>query len=255
MGDKTLDDIQRQLVRYYRMAAADVERDIMRLYDKLTEEGAGVIRPNDLYKFGRYYDLQTQIHKRLQELGALEIRMQTAEFKGLYDWINNNMPSALPDSATRPVWTVNNQNRAEQIINSVWCSDGLYWSDRVWNNKAALQQRIEKGMVDCIIRGTKKSDLVKQLQKDFGVGYNAAERIARTELTHVQNEAAAEVYTRTGSTHYRFVNVTDARTCQECRGLNGRIFAFADKKPGVNFPPVHPNCRGRIVAVVNMPKG
>ena len=256
MGDKTLTDINRRLVQYYRAAAADIERDILRLFDKLTEESVdGIIRPNDLYKYGRYYDLQREIYKRLQELGEQEIAMQTAKYKELYDWINENMPSAIPDNAARPVWTAYNPVQAEQIINSVWCSDGLYWSDRVWNNKTALQQRIEKGLVDCVVRGAKKSELVKQLQKDFGVGYNAAERIARTELTHVQNEAAAEIYTRAGTTHYQFVNTLDGRTCPACRGLNGKTFAFADKKPGGNFPPVHPNCRGRIVAVINLKNG
>ena len=54
-----------------------------------------------------------------------------------------------------------------------------------------MQQRLEKGMVDGIIRGVKTDELTKTLMADMGVGYGEASRIARTETTHVQAEAEA----------------------------------------------------------------
>lgn len=39
------------------------------------------------------------------------------------------------------------------------------------------------------------------------------------------------------------------RTCDVCGGLDGRRFKLSEKQPGVNFPPLHPNCRCTTVAV------
>ena len=39
------------------------------------------------------------------------------------------------------------------------------------------------------------------------------------------------------------------RTCDVCGGLDGQLFKLSDKQPGVNFPPLHPNCRCTTIAV------
>lgn len=39
------------------------------------------------------------------------------------------------------------------------------------------------------------------------------------------------------------------RTCDVCGGLDGQRFKLSEKQPGVNFPPLHPNCRCTTVAV------
>ena len=51
--------------------------------------------------------------------------------------------------------------RAQAVLNSVWCADGKHWSNRIWNNKEALQQRIEKSLVDCVSRGVPKDEAIK----------------------------------------------------------------------------------------------
>lgn len=33
------------------------------------------------------------------------------------------------------------------------------------------------------------------------------------------------------------------RTCDTCGALDGRRFKVDDAEPGVNYPPIHPNCR------------
>ena len=109
--------------------------------------------------------------------------------------------------------------------------------------------------MDGIIRGVKTDELTKTLMADMGVGYREASRIARTETTHVQAEAEAAALEREGYERYRFVNATDGRTCGECGRLNGKTFLLSERRAGVNYPPIHPNCRGRIVAVVTFADG
>ena len=44
-----------------------------------------------------------------------------------------------------------------------------------------------------------------------------------------------------------FISHSDDRICDECDDLDGQVFAFVDAQEGVNFPPMHPNCRSNII--------
>ena len=96
-------------------------------------------------------------------------------------------------------------NSVKTSINAVWCPDGKNWSDRVWSNKALLEERVKNGIVDCIARGASKDELVEQLINDFNVGFNMADRLARTELSFVQNKAALDKYEEAGITEYEIL--------------------------------------------------
>ena len=250
IGEKTAAELERRLRQYYRAASADITREAEALYNRLlAEAGDGPVRPNDLYRLDRLYHLQSKIHRRLQELGGQEIEIFGSRLRELAELVDKNTLSGLPDAAKNSPWAVLPPEQAEAIANRIWCADGENWSDRIWKNKTALQHRIEKGMVDVVIRGVKPDELSKTLMADFGVGYREASRIARTETAHVRAESEAAALEREGYERYRFVNAADGRTCDECGRLNGKTFRMAERKAGVNFPPVHPNCRGRIVAV------
>lgn len=248
IGDKTVEELETRLRQYYRAASADITKEAEGLYNKLlAEAGDQPVRPNDLYRLDRMYHLQSKIHKRLRELGGQEIESTGNKLREVAELVDKNTVSGLPDAAKNSPWAVLPKEQAEAIANRIWCADGENWSDRVWKNKAALQQRLEKGMVDGVIRGVKTDELTKTLMADMGVGYREASRIARTETTHVQAEAEAAALEREGYEKYEFVNATDGRTCDECGRLNGKTFLLSERQPGVNFPPIHPNCRGRIV--------
>lgn len=256
IADKTVEEIESRMRQYYRAASADITREAESLYQKILSEAAdGEIRPNDLYRLDRMYHLQSKIHKRLQELGVREIELFGNKLRTLAELVDKSTVSGLPDAARNSPWAVLPKEEAEAIANRIWCADGENWSDRIWKNKAALQQRIEKGMVDCILRGKTNDTMAKTLMESFGVGYREASRIARTESAHVQCEAEAAALEREGYDRYEFVNTTDGRTCEECRRLNGKKFLFSERKAGVNFPPIHPNCRGRIVPVITYEDG
>lgn len=248
IGDKTVEELETRLRQYYRAASADITKEAEGLYNKLlAEAGDQPVRPNDLYRLDRMYHLQSKIHKRLRELGGQEIEVMDNKLRGVAELVDKNTISGLPDAAKNSPWAVLPREQAEAIANRIWCADGENWSDRIWKNKAALQQRLEKGMVDGVIRGVKTDELTKTLMADMGVGYREASRIARTETTHVQAEAEAAALEREGYEKYEFMNATDGRTCDECGRLNGKTFLLSERQPGVNFPPIHPNCRGRIV--------
>ena len=143
-----------------------------------------------------------------------------------------------------------NQKQAKEVINAVWCSDGKNWSTRIWQNKAKLQVGLEKGLIDCISRGASKDQLVMQLMNDFNVGYRQADRLARTELSYVQNQATLDKYKQAGIKKYQVLSANDDRTCDRCKQMNGKIFLIEEAVVGETIPPFHANDRCAILAII-----
>jgi hypothetical protein len=64
------------------------------------------------------------------------------------------------------------------------------------------------------------------------------------------NEATINNYKENGIKEYEFMAFLDKKTSPQCRELDGKIISIEEYKAGLNFPPLHPNCRSCIVPVV-----
>lgn len=50
-------------------------------------------------------------------------------------------------------------------------------------------------------------------------------------------------YEELGVKEYVFVAVLDSRTSEVCQSNDNKKYLYKEKKVGVNYPPLHPNCR------------
>ncbi len=46
-----------------------------------------------------------------------------------------------------------------------------------------------------------------------------------------------------GLDRYKYLATLDLRTSQTCRLHDDKVYKYADRKVGINYPPLHPNCR------------
>lgn len=249
--DKSLEDIQNELAKKYEQAIKDIKINMVDLYnDLLADASNGEISMNDLYCFNRYSDLQRQLNKKLVALGKDEIDVYNRQFEQLYKVNEKTIQKAFEENGLiTGRFTQVSEKQVKAVLDSVWCSDGMHWSNRVWRNKALLQQRIEKGLVDCVSRGVAKDEIIKQLKNDFGVGFNQADAIARTELTYIMGQSTANSYKSVGVKQYQYLAALDSRTSDICKKLNGKVFDFADMQIGKNYPPCHVNCRSTVIPI------
>lgn len=246
--NKRLHTIDKQLQFEYQRALKDIELDMVALYDKLLKEAQnGEIRPNDLYKYNRYFEMHNKLNQTLTMLGGKEVKIYHKELLNMYEQVQDIITKEAPHALGSVV--VDNE-LATKALDAVWCADGKHWSDRVWRNKEALQSSIERGLMDCIVRGVPKDEFVKDLMKRFNVSFSQADRLARTELSFIQNQAAADRYQRAGIDKYEILAARDERTSDICREQNGKIYEFSKMQVGVNYPPFHPNCRTTVIPVL-----
>ena len=132
------------------------------------------------------------------------------------------------------------------MINQVWCADGKSWSQRVWENTDLLAAALNEELITVVATGEDTVYLRKMLEEQFNVSYNRASTIVRTEVSHIQNQAAKERYKSYGITELQVWADEDERRCDECGELHMKRFSINDILP----VPVHPNCRCSIVPVV-----
>lgn len=230
---------EKELVKQYRRSYAAIEKEMIGLYDEMRADSI-----SDLYSFNRYYTMLNFIQERLTQLGIKEQSIFSKQFTDLY-----NRNADLIGSQIDFVIGLDEQ-AARKVIEKIWCADGLHWSDRIWKHKTALVDRLEKGLIDCVSRGASHDEVVKQIQSDFTVGFAAADRVVRTELSYVQNQSTLDKYKQAGISKFQFLAEQGERTCGKCSELNGNQYDIGSAAVGVNMPPLHPNCRCTILAVL-----
>lgn len=91
--------------------------------------------------------------------------------------------------------------------------------------------------------GESVQKMSQQVRQQFNVAKYKSDRIIRTELNHFHNETDAMANKDLGIKEYVFVAALDSRTSEICRSHDGNKYKYKDKQIGVNYPPMHPNCR------------
>ena len=255
--DKDINAINKQLLHYFRVASSSIIKEFEAVYDKVlanAEEGKH-ITPADLYKLDRYYQMNAQLEKVLQNLGDKTSELLEKKFEQEYKHIYSSLATdedgkTIKASISDKAFSTVDKEVAKQVANQIWCSDGKSWSQRIWKNLNNLQQTLNDGLIECVVTGKKTSELKKRLMERFNVTYNQAENIVRTEMAHVETQAALDKYKEYGRDKIRIIVDPDERTCDVCAKKDDEIVDIDKANPGTNCPPFHPRCRCTIAAAI-----
>ena len=247
LSNKSAKSIEAQLRKYYKRTMETAIADFEATYDKLlaTMEDGREPTPADLYKLDKYWQSQAQLKNELQKLGdkeaALFSRQFEDNFKNVYDMLARDSGAHYSRISTQG---------AQQMIKQVWAADGKSWSKRIWENTEDLAATLNEKLIECVVGGKKTSDLKKALMERFGVSFSRADALARTELAHIQTQAAKQRYTDTGIKRVQIWADKDERRCETCGKLHEKIYPVDAQIP----IPAHPRCRCCIIPVVEIPE-
>lgn len=234
----------KRIKKYYQKLSQQIISEYESLYNEiLVKKAAGEnISPATLYQLDKYWQMQQQVREKCRAVGAKLNNQFGALFESIYKTSYNSIKldglvafNTIDDGAI------------SQIINSVWAADGKVWSERIWNNMTLLQSSLEEGLLECVVTGKKTSDLKKVLQERFSVSYNRADTLVRTEMAHIQTEAAKQRYSDYGLEQVEIWADPDERTCKVCGELHKKKYPVGAKVP----IPAHPRCRCCIVPVID----
>lgn len=242
-SQKRIKQIEGQMAKYYAKTMRQVIRDFEDTYAKLlaTVEAGREPVPADLYKLDKYWQMQAQCKAELDKLGAKQIALLSDAFeKSWFDIYN----TVKVDGAT--AYSTMDTQAVQQLINQIWCADGKNWSSRIWQNTAELLDTLNEELIHTIAAGRRTRDLKNILQERFNVSYNRADSLVRTEIAHIQTQAARQRYMDYGIEMVQIWADKDERQCEHCGKLHKTIYPI-----GAHVPiPAHPKCRCCIVPVV-----
>lgn len=142
------------------------------------------------------------------------------------------------------------ENQIEEVMKQNW--SGRHYSKRVWDNTEVLAERVKNTIQQNMITGRswkrslgEVSDIIKT------GGQYSARRLMQTETAYVANEMEAQAYEDADLDEYEYCATLDGKTSQKCQETDGKVFKLKDRKPGVNYPPLHAHCRSTTVAVID----
>lgn len=134
----------------------------------------------------------------------------------------------------------------EDLLKVNWSKK--HFSASIWDNTHHLGETLKEEFMVNYLTGRSVDDMAKQIASRMNVSYFNARRLVRTESTYVEAEMEALGYEECFIDEYEYVSVLDNRTSSLCREYDGKIYKVKDRKPGVNYPPLHVFCRATTIA-------
>lgn len=200
------------------------------------------------YRINRYQALQQNIDIELKKLADIEQQITEIRYvdtikEGYYHNIydiqkGTNLGFSFAEIDNRTINLMLKEN---------W-TNGANFSKRIWNNNEKLGNYLKINLTADTLSGKSVSRIADELASFMNVGLYNATTLVRTEVNHFANEAEMLSYEELGIERYKFIATLDNVTCEHCAELDNKVFNVKDRKPGKNYPPIHPNDRCTTVA-------
>lgn len=245
---KSIEDTEKQLIKYYKQCLETTIGQFELTYKTylLNVEKGLESSPATLYKLDSYWQAQTKLREQLKKLGDKQSVLFSKQFTKQYLQVYKSI--ALHDASG--AFSEISQETAYQMIMEIWCADGSSWTSRIWNNVDRLQEALNEGLIECVVRGSSSDVLKRRLMDEFDVSFNRADNIVRTELAHIQTKAARDRYADAGVKEIQVWADKDERQCKVCGKLHKQKFPVGGAMP----IPAHPRCRCTIIPVIEIPE-
>lgn len=255
MYNQAFKNIDGEIARVYKNYSKETGLDVEKLKELLTVKETSktwknlkrqgldkYIKENYKSRISRLEQIQAQIYAKAKQIYPKEELQNTMCYKGV---INNSYYKAVYDTqiGTGYDFSFNkiDNNLVNSLLNEKW--SGKNYSERIWGNTDILADSVSKIVGGALLSGQGIEKTTKQIKDRFNVSKYYAERLVRTETNHFNNEADAMAYEEMGVKEYVFVAVLDSRTSEICQANDNKKYLYKDREVGVNYPPLHPNCR------------
>lgn len=203
----------------------------------------------ELWQMVKWTNLKQEIEKQTGAVGRLQIKDIDEIANRVYE---ETVGLTLREFRGDGKYSLYSPEQTKQILNAAF--EDVPYSQKVWGgnsvgarintNSQVLNQRLGKDLEDMICLGKSPNKIKAQLARDFDTAYYNADRLIRTEASHIYNTAAKEGYKAAGVERVEMLAEDDC--CEECAALAGEY--NINSAP---LLPIHPNCRCCYIPVVS----
>ena len=277
---KLTDSCAAELMFLYDETAAQLEDEIYALFEKyavdnkLTTAEASRLLSGGEYKRWRkrieHYVTETETDSGvLRELNTLSVKSRISRKEAMLTEVYHSMAVLSGETESRltellsDVYRTNyyrgcfdlqsvigvafdvsriRQDELEMILKHPW--SGKNFSRALWDNTDKLAALARRELSLGFASGKSVQQMAKEIDSVMHKGRYAAERLVRTESSYFANQGELRSYRELGIERYEYLG----GGCEICQVLNGMTFSLSEAETGVNFPPIHPNCKCTIIA-------
>lgn len=269
-SEKQAEQRSKEIARLYAKAEQQVIQDINEVY-RTYAKGAGIDVDRLLKKLS--VDDTTKFWLDMRKKGHLEYMGQNyksritrlEQIKGqIYDTVRSIAPKeneahtkahtqTINDAFNRTIFDTSkgvgenisfgglNPNTLDSMLRTKW--SGRNYSENVWSNTDRIATYVKDELGTALLTGKSPRRVTEDVQEKFKVSKTVADRLIRTETNYFQNDAEAKANEEMGLERYIYVATLDRRTSTICGDTDGSVFLLKKREVGVNYPPLHPNCR------------
>lgn len=261
-----LDDVEKQITKYFEKYADKKEnlspKELLAYKKKLKDAVKKV--PNDKilkkllvedapkYKIDRLRALQADLQLTLTETTIAQEKGIANTLDDVAKVSQSVLAKSMKDAIGLSFNTIASK-KLKQILSSDW--SGATWSDRLWKDREIVGKKLTDILERGMVQGTSLQTMSRELKQVTGQSFNNAFRLIRTETSFIDGQVTLEGYKQAGEElgleYYEYDAFLDSRTSTICRELNGKRFKIADAEVGVNYCPMHPNCRSTTQLVLD----
>lgn len=205
------------------------------------------------YRIDRLRQFETQLQTSLTEITALQeagVKSALTESAKLSD----ELLLATLAKGTNISFNSISQEKLLKIVNSTWIGR-TNWSEKIWKDRVLLGKKLTKVLSIGMPQGFGMQKMARELSAVMGQTFYNSFRLIRTEASHIDGQVTLDRYKEVQkelgeNVKYRYDAFLDSRTSSMCRDLDNQIFDLDEAEVGVNYPPMHPNCRSTTNLVV-----
>lgn len=198
----------------------------------------------------RLEEMQMKIQQEAELLAAKRLQGTTATladvykdgyYHGVYE-VQKGIGKGVPVAAL-------DHRQIDKVLAKPWAPDGRNFSDRIWADKTKLASELQTTLTQSLINGSPSEKVIAAFADRMGVSYHAAARLIRTESAYFANQSMLDGYKDMGVQRYKIIATLDSKTSEICREMDGKVIPLSEADPGVNYPPLHVNCRSTTIPV------
>lgn len=259
-AQKELRLLEREIERFYGRYASDKGLTYSEAQQKLrSEDLQDYIERAKAYRTGKKRNeealarLDAQyLSSKMSRLELLKVELEfiiikeTGKTQLLFDdYLKQTVKQAYQVALLGKAVQTFNLADVRLILRSEW--SGANYSQRLWRHADNMGQALKDVLVRGAIRGEHPRVMARSFRKLVQSSITNAERLLRTESTFVANSAIKQGYEDMAIEEYEFSAQIDEHTSKACQRHHQKVYKMKDFMPGENAPPMHPNCRSRIV--------
>lgn len=234
-GEKYANEEMKEVYKEQAKARDDVQKIVSTLFIKFATDG--FLKLTQAQKDKLVHEIGEMLKSIGKNLGNKEIDKITSILEDVYidTYYKNAFVMDLGISKNLKFDLLD-----EEIVNKTINKkiDGMLFSDRIWQNKATLIDKLKQSISECMDGKTTIDKIGRDISRIFNVGAYESHRLAVTELTRVQAKAQEDIAKSIGIKQQMWSATLDIHTCERCGALDGKIFDIDD--PNRPQMPLHP---------------